>query len=84
MIPSAPALGWIIACVIFIIGHTFNLGINTLGSYVHDSRLQFVEFFGKFYEGGGRLFAPLGSEMKYYYVDEKKYEAKNSRKKDKA
>ena len=76
MIPSAPVLGWAIACVIFVIGHTFNLGINTLGSYVHDSRLQFVEFFGKFYEGGGRLFAPLGSEMKYYYVDEKKYEIK--------
>ena len=76
MMPSAPALGWLIACVIFFIGHAFNLGINTLGSYVHDSRLQFVEFFGKFYEGGGRLFAPLGSEMKYYYVDEKKYETK--------
>ena len=76
MIPSAPAIGWLIACVIFFIGHTFNLGINTLGSYVHDSRLQFVEFFGKFYEGGGRLFTPLGSEMKYYYVDEKKYEEK--------
>ena len=76
MMPSAPALGWLIACVIFFIGHAFNLGINTLGSYVHDSRLQFVEFFGKFYEGGGRLFAPLGSQMKYYYVDDKKYETK--------
>ena len=76
MMPSAPALGCLIACVIFFIGHAFNLGINTLGSYVHDSRLQFVEFFGKFYEGGGRLFAPLGSQMKYYYVDDKKYETK--------
>lgn len=83
MLPSAPAVGWFVACVIFFIGHAFNLGINTLGSYVHDSRLQFVEFFGKFYEGGGRLFAPLGSEMKYYYVDENKYEEKKPRKDNK-
>lgn len=58
--------------VIFLIGHIFNVGINTLGAYVHNSRLQFVEFFGKFYEGGGRLFRPLGSEMRYYYLSERK------------
>ena len=36
--------------VIFVIGHTLNLAINLLGAYVHTNRLQFVEFFGKFYE----------------------------------
>lgn len=61
-------LGAIAFGVIFLIGHVFNVGINTLGAYVHNSRLQFVEFFGKFYAGGGRLFRPLGSEMKYYYI----------------
>lgn len=64
-------IGAIAFGVIFLIGHIFNVGINTLGAYVHNSRLQFVEFFGKFYTGGGRLFRPLGSEMRYYYIAEK-------------
>ena len=40
-------------------GHLFNLAINLLGAYVHTCRLQYVEFFGKFYEGGGREFSPF-------------------------
>lgn len=67
-------IGLLFAMVIFLIGHVFNVGINTLGAYVHNSRLQFVEFFGKFYTGGGRLFRPLGSEMKYYYIKPKEVE----------
>ncbi|MDE7348461.1 MAG: hypothetical protein K2N53_02235, partial [Clostridia bacterium] len=59
-------LGVIISIAIYLIGHSFNVAINSLGAYVHNSRLQFVEYFGKFYTGGGQLFAPLGSEMKYY------------------
>ncbi|MBU5484887.1 V-type ATP synthase subunit I [Clostridium sp. MSJ-11] len=50
---------WIFGPLIFVIGHTFNLLINTLGAYVHTSRLQYVEYFGKFYEGGGKPFAPF-------------------------
>jgi len=65
-------LGVIIIAIIAIIGHTFNIAINALGAYVHNSRLQFVEFFGKFYTGGGSLFRPLGSEMKYYYINNEK------------
>ncbi len=45
--------------VVFLVGHTLNLAINLLGAYVHTNRLQFVEFFGKFYEGGGRAFTPF-------------------------
>lgn len=45
--------------VVFLVGHTLNLAINLLGAYVHTNRLQFVEFFGKFYEGGGRAFSPF-------------------------
>ena len=67
MIPIK-AIGVIVAAVVFLIGHVFNIGINALGAYVHNSRLQFVEFFGKFYTGGGELFRPLGCEMKYYYI----------------
>ncbi|MEW9096217.1 MAG: V-type ATP synthase subunit I [Clostridiaceae bacterium] len=50
---------WIFGPLIFVIGHVFNLLINTLGAYVHTSRLQYVEYFGKFYEGGGRPFTPF-------------------------
>lgn len=67
MIPIK-AIGVVVAAIVFIIGHVFNIGINALGAYVHNSRLQFVEFFGKFYTGGGELFRPLGCEMKYYYI----------------
>ncbi|MFH1426730.1 MAG: V-type ATP synthase subunit I [Candidatus Kerfeldbacteria bacterium] len=64
MIPWAP-LGWVIAIVILIGGHIFNLAINVLGAYIHSGRLQFVEFFPKFMEGGGRRFRPLAKESKY-------------------
>jgi len=43
-----------------------------LGAYVHTNRLQYVEFFGKFYEGGGRMFNPFNMKTKYYKVKEKK------------
>ena len=51
--------------IVFIGGHIFNLGINILGAYVHTCRLQYVEFFGKFYEGGGRMFQPFCRKTKY-------------------
>jgi len=49
----------ILAVAVFVVGHVFNVVINLLGAFVHPARLQFVEFFGKFYEGGGRPFAPF-------------------------
>ena len=45
-------LGIIMFVLVLLVGHTFNIAINTLGAYVHSSRLQYVEFFGKFYEDG--------------------------------
>ncbi len=50
---------------VFLIGHTFNIAINLVGSYVHTARLQYVEFFGKFYQSGGTLFEPLDTQTKY-------------------
>ena len=55
----------ILGIFIFVVGHVFNLAIGLLGAYIHDARLQYVEFFGRFYEGEGELFAPLGSNHKY-------------------
>lgn len=62
--------GAILFIVVFIIGHVFNLAINVLGAYVHTNRLQYVEFFGKFYEGGGRAFNPFKADTKYVDIKE--------------
>lgn len=51
--------------VVVLAGHTFNFAINALGAYVHSSRLQYIEFFGKFYKGGGTPFEPLKINTKY-------------------
>ena len=63
-------LGPLFFTIIVLGGHTLNIGINALGAYVHTCRLQYVEFFGKFYEGGGRPFEPFGMKTKYYKVKE--------------
>jgi len=57
--------GAIVMIVVFTIGTVFNLAINVLGSFVHSSRLQYVEFFGKFFEGGGTAFNPFRRKTKY-------------------
>ena len=51
-----------------VIGHVFNIAMGVLGAYIHVSRLQYIEFFSKFYTGEGKKFTPLGSEMKYIYL----------------
>ncbi len=63
-------VGIILFVVVFIIGHLLNIGINALGAYVHTNRLQFVEFFGKFYTGGGRDFKPYAVNTKHYNIKE--------------
>lgn len=63
-------VGFVFAVVILIFGHCLNLAINTLGAYVHSCRLQFIEFFGKFYEGGGREFRPLQVNTRYVDIAE--------------
>lgn len=68
MLPNN-VIGVIAFVVIFIAGHTLNLAIN-LWVYVHTNRLQFVEFFGKFYEGGGEPFNPFKENTKYADVKE--------------
>lgn len=61
--------GIIALAVIFIFGHLFNLAINLVGAYVHASRLQYVEFFSKFYVSGGQPFTPLAAETKYVVLE---------------
>ncbi len=62
--------GAIMFVIVFLIGHALNIAINALGAYVHTNRLQYVEFFGKFYEGGGRKFRPYKATTKYFKFKE--------------
>jgi V/A-type H+-transporting ATPase subunit I len=54
--------------LIFLIGHALNMGLNLLGCYVHDLRLQCLEFFGKFYQDGGKPFKPLRINTKHINI----------------
>jgi len=65
---SIPVVGIIILIIILIFGHIFNIGIGILGGFVHTLRLQYVEFFPKFYVGGGRPFEALKDEHKYITI----------------
>ena len=56
--------------IIFVLGHTMNFGLNILGCYVHDLRLQCLEFFGKFYQDGGKPFRPLNFSESFRQVKE--------------
>lgn len=66
---------WLVQGILYIVGalllaalHTFNLAINTLGTFIHCARLQYVEFYGKFYEVGGKEFKPLGYKTRFTKV----------------
>jgi V/A-type H+-transporting ATPase subunit I len=64
-------VGVIVMVIVLIGGHFFNLIISALGSYVHTSRLQYIEFFGKFFEGGGRAFRPFCKTTKFVEIEER-------------
>lgn len=61
-------VSFIVLIVVGIVGHSFNMAINILGAFVHSSRLQYIEFFGKFYEDGGEEFDPFRNETKYIRI----------------
>ncbi|HKL95614.1 MAG TPA: V-type ATPase 116kDa subunit family protein [Haploplasma sp.] len=55
-------IGILLSVLVYLVGHIFNLAMGLLSAYVHDSRLQYIEFYNKFYEGGGIEFKPLTFE----------------------
>ncbi len=61
--PSVP--GIIVLIIAFVFGHALNIALNVMGTFVHSARLQYVEFFGKFFEDGGRAFDPAKPSGKY-------------------
>ena len=67
-------VGSIVLIVVFLAGTVFNIAINALGAFVHSCRLQYVEFFGKFYTGGGREFRPFERKTKYIKIIEEDVE----------
>ena len=71
MVAGTPIIGVIFFILIFLVGHVLNLAINALGAYVHANRLQYVEFFGKFYNGGGRKFTPFATNTKYIKIQDR-------------
>ena len=67
---SGSIVGYVAMALIIIGGHVFNLVINVLGAYVHSSRLQYIEFFSKFYDSGGRAFNPLRVKTTYVELED--------------
>lgn len=69
MLLGIPKVGIILAILMFIVGHLFNLLVNGLGSFIHTTRLHFLEFFSKFYEGGGRIYRPFKALREFSEVE---------------
>ncbi len=69
---GATVVGVIAYIAISIFGHALNFAINCLGAYVHTNRLQYVEFYQKFYEGGGKKFKPFSMNTKYFNFSKNK------------
>ena len=67
---SGGPIGFILMLLILILGHALNIGINILGTFVHTARLQYIEFFGKFFEEGGEPFRPALPAEQYSEDDE--------------
>lgn len=68
MLFNLGVIGIILGMVVFVVGQGFNMFLGILSSYVHTLRLTYVEFFGKFYEGGGKAFQIFGSQSKYINI----------------
>ncbi len=75
-----PVVGYVLGIIVLIPLHVFNLGLGLLSGYVHNARLQFIEFYNKFYDGGGRLFSPMGEKTKYIRFAPKENNKKKSAK----
>ena len=68
MITGIPVVGVVLVIIILVPAHLFNLVINTLGGFIHTMRLQYIEFFGRFYSGGSKPFRPFRLETDYVEI----------------
>ena len=74
MMWSIPGVGWLLTILVLVIAHPINLVINVLSAFIHTARLQFVEFFPKFYENGGRGFEPFTMKRRFIHIENKRPE----------
>jgi len=68
MVRQMPIIGIVGFVIVLLVGHLFNLLINSLSAFVHSIRLQFMEFFTKFYTGGGELLTVFSEKRKFTYI----------------
>jgi len=61
-----PYLGIVLFAIVLLVGHAFIFLMSGIGSFVHSLRLQYVEFFGKFFEGGEKSFKPFEGETRFF------------------
>ena len=80
MVSGGGGFGYVFAALILVLAHLLNLVMVILSVYIHNGRLQYVEFFGKFYTGDGQLFVPFGSDTKYTLVRTSPVELKEAKK----
>jgi len=76
LVMEVPYIGFLLGLLLFVGGHAVNIALSLLGAFVHSLRLQFVEFFPKFFAGGGREFKPLRNDYQHVLV----LEAENANK----
>ena len=70
LVVGTPYVGILLAALIFILGHSFSIAVNLLGAFIHSLRLQYVEFFGKFYDANGKDFTPLCNATQFTKLTE--------------
>ena len=70
-------IGFLVFIIVAIAGHTLNLALSSLSAYVHTCRLHYVEFFNKFYEGGGHMWEPLRMKTRYVSIRKTTMESGN-------
>ena len=70
LVAGVPYVGIVLAVLLFVLGHLFSIAVNILGAFIHPLRLQYVEFFGKFYDAAGRNFSPLCNAAQYSHITE--------------
>ncbi|MFH1390992.1 MAG: V-type ATP synthase subunit I [Candidatus Diapherotrites archaeon] len=71
VVDMVPVVGIVFGAMIFIGGHIFNMVMNGMGAFIHALRLHFLEFFSKFYDGGGKLYKPFYALRKKNYTEGK-------------
>lgn len=75
MLAGPSVFGYIVFALIGAFGHTLNLALSALSAFVHTSRLQYVELFGKFFVGGGSFWNPFRRKTSYVRIREGEGEA---------